>query len=80
MGAGTKLGAALSLYAALCRILFTRKKGKKGLDQRKKVNFDRTQNIYIHILVLGLGSEISGEVRNLVGISSKELLVLGIHF
>ena len=35
VGAGTKLGAALSLYAALCRILFTRKRVKKDFINEK---------------------------------------------
>ena len=40
MGAGTKLGAALSLYAALCRILFTRKRVKKDfINENEKVIF-----------------------------------------
>ena len=39
VGAGTKLGAALSLYAALCRILFTRKRVKKDFINEKKVIF-----------------------------------------
>ena len=36
VGAGTKLGTALSLYAALCRILFTRKRVKRTLSTKKK--------------------------------------------
>ena len=36
VGPGTKLGAALSLYAALCRILFTRKRVKKDFINEKK--------------------------------------------
>ena len=40
VGAGTKLGAALSLYAALCRILFTRKRVKKDfINENEKVIF-----------------------------------------
>ena len=39
VGAGTKLGAALSLYAALCRILFTRKRVQKDFINEKKVIF-----------------------------------------
>ena len=39
VGAGTKLGTALSLYAAPCRILFTRKRVKKDFINEKKVIF-----------------------------------------
>ena len=39
VGAGTKLATALSLYAAPCRILFTRKRVKKDFINEKKVIF-----------------------------------------